>query len=945
MSAGLRKRASAGSVSARRHLRVLASAAVWATLLALVPASASAAFGISEFDGSLAEADGSPAVQAGGHPYEITTHVRFNTVGAAGEELPDESPKDLIIRLPAGLVGNPTAVPRCSEQDMSGFGAETHCPANTQIGVVALEVNFLGSVEEQEYALYNMEVPPGTPSSFAFNALGVVVHMYSHLRSESDYGLDLTLPNVNQTVPVIGATTTIWGVPADPRHDPERCALPDPVSGCPEPVPAEIAPRAFLTNATSCSDGAAVTSLRADSWTRPGLFVEAGYLAHDGSTPPVPVLTSGCDRVPFTPQISLAPTNDRAEAPAGVNVEWEIPAGPLEDPSGISQAAVKRIVLDLPQEMSLNPSAAEGLAVCTRVGYEAETATSAPGSGCPNGSKLGTVSIETPLLKEAVPGTIYLAKPYENPFGSLLAAYVVAKDPERGVSIKLAGEIAADPASGRLTARFDDLPQMPISRFRLSFREGQRSPLLSPRTCGPHTAEAEFVPWSASDPAHPRPSEVAHRSSAFTTDKTAAGEPCEAGAAPPFEPTVVAGTLDNEAGSYSPLVVQISRRDGEPEVSSFSARLPAGVSARLAGVETCTESEIATAAAKSGAAEMREPSCPAASEVGTARVGIGAGAGLSYVHGRVYLAGPYEDAPLSLAVIVAARVGAFDLGTQTIRAGVEVDRRTARMRLELGAGGSIPELVRGIRPHVRDLRILLDRPGFTVNPTSCAPLSLAASLEARGGAVSSASTRFQAAHCLTLGFRPRLRISLAGPTHRSANPELRATLTARPGDANLRRLGVLLPRTEMLDLSHVRNVCSRPRFRSDRCPASARIGRLEAWSPLLDRPLAGPVFLREGSHRLPDVAASLDGRIRLDLDGRVDAVGGRIRIGLAALPDLPLRKLRLVLEGGRKGLLVNNTELCRARPRARADFTGQNGKRSVSNPPVKVGCGNSPRKR
>ncbi len=73
----------------------------------------------------------------------------------------------------------------------------------------------------------------------------------------------------------------------------------------------------------------------------------------------------------------------------------------------------------------------------------------APGSNfCPDGSKIGTVKIKTPLLEPELEGAVYLAAQEANPFGSLIAMYIVAEDPVFGELDQARGRSVVEPADG-----------------------------------------------------------------------------------------------------------------------------------------------------------------------------------------------------------------------------------------------------------------------------------------------------------------------------------------------------------------------------------------------------------------------------------------------------------------------------------------------------------------
>jgi hypothetical protein len=433
---------------------------------------------------------------------------------------------------------------------------------------------------------------------------------------------------------------------------------------------------------------------------------------------------------------------------------------------------------------------------------------------------------------------------------------------------------------------------------------------------------------------------------------------------PPFHPGLEAGTLNNAAGSYSPFYTEITRKDSEQEITHFSIKLPPGVIGKLAGVSSCSDAAIAAAKAREreggGQEELNSPSCPAASEVGHSNVGSGVGNVLAYAPGKLYLAGPYHGSNLSLVSITAAKVGPFDLGTVVVRFALKIDPETAEVSVDGAKSDPIPHIVDGIPVHLRDIQAFVDRPDFTLNPTSCKKTSTASTVLGSGLNFASESddqpvtvtSPFQAASCASLGFKPKLALSLKGGTKRGATPAFKAVLTYPKGSyANIAKSVVTLPHSEFLEQAHIGTVCTRVQFKEgnipgEKCPAASIYGRAEAVTPLLSEPLKGPVYLRSSTHQLPDLVATLhNNQVDFALDGRIDSVkGGRIRNTFESVPDAPVSKFVLEMQGGKKGLLTNSTNLCKAKNHAISEFTGQNGKTYNTNPVLAAKCGKGKKK-
>jgi hypothetical protein len=906
--------------SPARRLIAMAIAA-WA-LLGLAPSSAPAAFGVAEFDGEVtSNAVGAPAVRAGSHPYAITTKVAFNTIEAGGYILPDGGFKDVHTLLPEGIVGNPHATRRCSLEEYyepgPAFGLPG-CPNNTAVGFARIRVDGAQKGILAHAAVFNMSPRPGLPARFAFRVFSANVFIDASVRTGEGYGIEVTVPDSPQPLAVTAINLTLWGVPSDPSHDSERgsCMRLAGPNG-EECSAATTEPQPFLSMPTSCV-GPTETSLRVNSWQEPENWQEASFLSHDAEGNPVEI--EGCDELKFQPSFQVQAQPGSAGSPSGLRVQVDIPQD--GSPEGRATSQLRKAVVTLPEGMTVNAAAANGRDACSfaQVGIDDPNPVS-----CPSSSRLGSVEIVSPLLASPLEGSVYLAKQGENPFGSTLAMYLVAE--AEGVFLKLPGKVEVDPATGQIAVTFDESPQLPFSHLDIQFFGGPRAALVAPEACGTYVAAATFSPWSGTAPVT--------RTSSFTVDSGPNGGPCPSGG---FTPTLNAGTVNPIGGNFSPFTLQIGREDGMRTLSSVDVMLPPGLLGKLAGIPYCPDGALAAipATVGTGVGEAASPSCPAASRIGFVSVSAGTGPDPVEVPGKAYLAGPYKGAPLSLAVVTPAVAGPLDLGNVVVRTALHVDPLTAQVR---AISDQLPTILAGIPLNLRDIRVNLDRDGFTLNPTSCDPMSIAGQIAGSGGATAPVSQRFQAASCASLGFQPKLSLRFSGATHRGAHPKLKAVLTPRSGDANLEKAVVTLPKTEFLENSHIRTICTRVQYAGNACPAASVYGYAQAWSPLLNEPLQGPVYLRSSDHKLPDLVAALDGQIHLDLPGRIDSPGGRIRTTFWAVPDAPVSKFVLTMQGGKKGLLVNNSELCRAKPRAKTEFSGQNGKRSVSSPLVKTSCG------
>jgi len=912
-------------------------------------------FGIERFSAQSEEEGGAVAKRAGSHPFQFTTTVQLNAGRHVGDVIEQPAlPRNLRFPLPAGLVGNVTPMPRCAISDFLTHDPTRNevfndkCDAEAAIGVAAVTFNAPGTLGflRQRVPVFNLPPAQGEPARFGIMPGGDPIVIDTAFDPDT-HRITALVRNATEAAQLISSTLSIWGYPGDPRHDNARgweCTFVEDIGPCQRPT--GLPDVALMRQPVSCN-APLDFGVEAEPWNVP-----LGSVVTSGTYTGEPQI--GCANVPFDPDIASAPSSKLAENPSGLEFQLDMPDSGLLNPKSIAEGQAKKVVVTLPKGMTINPSQGEGLVGCSPADLARETFSSPPGAGCPDASKIGEVQISTPLLSEEARGSLFVASPYDNPFGSLLALYMVAKVPERGILIRQAGKVETDPVTGQITTTFDDLPQLPFTSFNLRFRPGGRAPLVTPTACGNYDIVAQFTPWSAQDPDNPAPNEVVTRTSSFSVDRGVDGGACPSGGVPPFHPGLLAGTTNNAAGHYSPFNVRLTRNDGEQEFTNFSIKLPPGVIGKLAGIPFCPDAAIAAAKARTGAnggqEELDNPSCPAASQVGKTLVGAGVGSLLTYVPGKLYLAGPYHGSALSIVAITAAKVGPFDLGTVVIREALKVNPDTAEVFVDATGSDPIPHIIQGIPVHARDIRVYVDRSDFVLNPTSCERTSTASTVLGSGLDFGSSSddqpvtvtSPFQAADCQALGFKPKLSLRLRGGTRRGATPALEAVLKARKGDANIAGAQVTLPHSEFLEQSHIRTICTRVQFNAgdvpgEKCPAGSVYGHARAITPLLDEPIEGPVYLRSSPRPLPDLVAALhSGKIDVNVVGYIDSVkGGRIRNTFATVPDAPVTKFVLKMQGGKKGLLVNSTNICKGKNRAIADFTGHNGKTDLFKPLVK----------
>jgi hypothetical protein len=863
--------------------------------------AAQAQFEIVKAGGSV-QINGEFSRQAGAHP-DFTNTLGFPL---------GESIKEVKVELPPGFVADPTAFPTCTNTQLFelGEGKISNCPIPSQVGTALI---YFGGPENDETPtlvnIFNMAHGNEVPGLFALDIAGVLISFVPEVvprGDEGEYGIQVRVPTLSQAQPVTGAEVTFWGAPVDSSHDAIRF---DPSKN--EWGAASITPNLpFMTSPTYCSDTPGTTFMEADSWQQPQPFAHASFDAEADGTPYV---FNRCDIVPFQPSAEVHSGTHRAASTTGLDVEINVPQS--NTPYGIATADVKKIVTTLPLGMSVSPSAVAGLGACSLAQIDLGS-NSAP--TCPDSSKIGNVSIKSPVLNEPLEGEVILARQNENPFHSLFAIYLVAKGP--GFYLKLPAELNVDKQTGQVRTIFYHTPRLPFEEAHLDFRGGPTAPLVTPETCGTYQTKTEITSWASETPVV--------QAAPMLIDENCTGK----GA---FNPSLQAGVANPIAGANSPFTLRIRRNDGEQNIASLTATLPKGELARLKGVELCPEAQAAIGA------------CGPRSQVGISTTAIGTGAFPLFVPqpGKaptaLYLAGPYKGAPYSLITKVPAQSGPFDFGNIVVRTAVNVDPVTTQV---IAKSDPLPQLLEGVPISYRDVRIEVQKPDFTVNPTSCEQRSVTTTIDSVQGAQSHPSARFQVGNCANLDFAPKLALNLKGGTNRGDYQQFSATLTTHPHESNIAKVAVTLPHSEFLAQEHIKTVCTRVQFAAGagngaQCPKESIYGRARAFTSLLDQPLEGPVFLRSSSNPLPDLVVALHGQIDVDLVGRIDSVNGGIRNTFTTVPDAPVTKFTLNMQGGNKSLLVNSRNLCTGVNRATVLIDGQNGKSFNRRPAVGNGCG------
>jgi hypothetical protein len=837
--------------------------------------------------------------------------------------------RDITVNTPAGLIAAPQNIPQCTSVEL----ARKQCPVDSQVGL--LVVPLFGY---EILPLYNMQAPVGKLAQLA--ALQPLVAKPISIgiadRTESDYGLEFKTIGISNLIPPEYVVQQNWGVPADPVHDSLRFPYGETQLSCDKNPIAEVFANEFPIGKCSESfgtfEGGKVKGTPANSPATPfvqnptactgPLEMTAETLAYDLETDRVsttyPAMTA-CDQLTFNPSLSAKPTTEDADSPTGLDVNLTVPQ--TISPDSPVPSAIRDVYLELPEGLTVNPNAADGKFSCTAGQAKIGTRLQAE---CPDFSKVGSLGVKSSSFPEVLPGSVYLGEPLP---GDRYRLFLVADG--FSLHVKLPGTAIIDRATGQITVSFKDLPQFNFEEFDVHVFGAERGLLATPERCGTYAVKTTFVPWAT--PGVPEQTSTQF----FDINSGPNGTPCPPSARP-FSPQLEAGVTDNTGGSHTNFVFDVKRQDGEQNLDKVTVSTPPGFSAVLAGIPYCPDATLAELMQSSylGMTELGSARC-VASQIGTSLASAGTGSKPFSLPGRVYLAGPYNGAPLSLAVVTPAVSGPYDLGNVVVRVAVRVNPTTAQVT---AVADPLPQIIEGIPLRLRRVLVMLDKPGFAVNPTNCDPFSVATEITGDEGAVSHLSQHFQVANCSGLKYSPKVEITLRGGLNRLGHPAINAVFSQVFGEANSSSVSVTLPKGELLDNSHIGTVCTRPAFASDSCPPGSLIGTATASSPLLDQPLEGPIYLRSSSNELPDMVFDLEGQIDVEASARIDSVKSRLRASFENIPDVPLGRVTVSLMGGSRGLLQNSSSLCGTKKRAVVRVAGQNGANLSLRPTLIARC-------
>jgi hypothetical protein len=952
----------------------------------LTVSGAQSSFGLNTYEMSAEEPGGAPDTQAGSHPFQLTTTQEVNQTT---EPRPVGLGKDFHFNLPPGLLGDPSAIPRCTLKQFDTPGLEplneNLCPTDTVIGVnvthvIAFEAGSEPFVVRVEAPIFNLEPSPGEPARFGFVVEGTPVLVTTAVRTGGDYGVTATASDITQSIEFLSNEFTLWGVPGAQTHDKDRgraCLFLREREaegnggfgeGC--HLLAEPHPPAFLSLPTSCTGKPLESTVEGDSWEEPH-----NVFAPFFTTTPM-VTLAGCNHLPFLPSIKVTPDSEQASKPTGLDVDVHVNQNSILNPEGLAQSAVRDITVKLPAGVAIDPSSGDGLEACSEglVGFEAGRGVGGfgefptdpgvsypifssylPGSiaalaagdqeqlqpgknFCPNPSKIAEVTIHSPLLPSNQPlkGFVYLAAQEANPFGSVLAMYIVAEDPISGTLVKLpgkvmlcqaAGEVIAGmtcEALGQIVSTFENEPQLPFEDAELHFFGGERAPLTSPTRCGSYTTEASYTPWSGGEPVN--------ASSTFNITSGPNGAPCP-GAQLPFNPSLTGGATNVNAGAFSPFTLTMSRLPGEQNLQSVEAHLPPGLSGILSNIELCPEPQA------------NEGLCPEASKIGETTVSVGVG-GEPYTvsGGKFFITGPYNGtsgctvgqpgcAPFGITFEVPAKAGPYDFAkTQRnhpacdcvlVRGKIEINPYTAALTVTSNPPGTpdaIPTSIEGIPLEIQHVNAITTRGNFQFNPTNCNKMAVTGTIHSSEGGADTIGVPFQVTNCQALKFTPKFTVSTSGKTSKANGADL-VTKVTEPSEpfgsqANIAKVKVELPLQLPSRLTTLQKACTAAQFEKNPagCPSASFIGHAVVHTPLIPVPLEGPaIFVSHGNESFPSLTMVLQGYgVTIDLVGATFiSKTGITSTTFKTVPDQPFSTFELTLPEGKYSALAANGNLCK----------------------------------
>ncbi len=884
------------TVAARIPVRAIAVAAVLASSM-IVPVAAHAAgsLGVSVWEAGTCTGSESSVqteckysnssafyTQAAGHPPWGLTGFELTNSGAApnGSAL-----KRLRVDVPPGLAADPQALAVCSRAQ---FEANS-CPASTKAGFVSLkayvEIPLVPQTLTLKGNVYNLPQEPGLPLVFGIDVEGVQpltedVHLL--LEGHVSYAHEDVLAargvpsgdfhewfEINNIPTEVGVKVLGLEIDKAPLKTVESKLFFNGHAG-------KEGKENFLTMPSSCT-APSTSYLELETYGP----VEKASLP---TTPPVKV--EGCNKVPFAPTATIIPETSQYESPDGITTDVHVPQ--FEKSSQINTADIDNAEIALPEGMTLNPSAVNGLQACKQ--SQLHRGSAAPVE-CPAASKIGTVNIETDLPPGTLGGNVYLGQEDGTAaIEGLPHPFLIFIDAESvyDVSVRLEGQATPDPVTGRLRVTFNNNPQLPFSDLTLTLKGGPRAPLANPLSCQAVATSFAFSAYTGG-------------SFASSSPFTVTGCP----ASTPFALSQTTATSSPNAGAYTHYTFNLARADGNQYLGKVSTVLPAGLVGEIPHITRCPEPQAQTGA------------CPAASKIGTATAYVGAGSEPYPFSGPVYLTGPYQGAPYGLSIPIHAAAGPFDFGNVVTHATISVDPHSGRVTV---ATTDLPSIFKGVPLRLRNISVVVDQSNFLFNPSNCGPLATNTTLTSTLGAVQGGlSSPFSVSNCSALPFKPNFSAASAASTNatqlKANGASLRVNLLQGVHETNLHSVVAELPKSLPSRLTTLQKACPEATYAANpySCPSGSKVGSATVTTPVLPEPLKGPAYLvSHGGAAFPDLDLLLegDGGVRVILEGNTDIKNGITKSTFASIPDVPVSSFVLDLPQGANSVLTAIGTLC-----------------------------------
>jgi hypothetical protein len=847
--------------------------------------------------------------QAAGHqPFGITA-FSINTIGSIPEAIPTGVVTHVRTDVGPGVSTSPEAVGKCTMAEFegtevapgTGIFTPPACKAETEIGINKVIVYSPTATPKDvplEGKVYNVVQPNGLASLFGVALVlpkaltgqeGLVAHtlIEGHVEWAGNYH-DYYEINVSPNIPLIASRLSLFGNRGTTG------------SG------------GFITNPSNCAGpGPATTNT---------LTLKSSASQEGVRTYVTPIGTEGCDglppfaMVPFAPTFSLTPETKQSDQPDGITTELALPHDP--SPAGIDSSQLKTANVTLPEGMTLNPSAAQGLEACTPA--QARIHSPVAGVACPPKSEIGTVSLDVPALPAgSLTGSMYLGGPESGPITDPpYTVYLDAESPRYGISVRLKGEVVPNEATGRVTATFSENPEQPFSKLVLHFKGGALAPIANPLVCGSATTDVSFAPFTGTATASPAVGP-------FTVDSNGAGGACSSPL--PFTLSQSTASVPTTGGANTNFTLNLGRADGQQYLSHVSATLPPGLVGKIPAVPLCPEPQASLG------------TCSAASQIGTTTATVGSGAAPVQFTGPVFLTGPTGSAPYGMTTVINAAVGPFSLGNDIVRTGIEVDPITARVTV----AGNVPTIFKGIPLRLKALSVAINRQGFLVNPTNCGALATNTVLNSSLGATQTIATPFQATNCSSLVFKPKFTASSNAKTSRANGAALNVKVGYPSGiQSSIKSVLVTVPKQLPSRLSTLNKACLEKVFNANpySCPTSSRVGGATVVTPVLPAKLTGPAyFVSHGGAKFPDLDLVLSGNgITVILVGNTNISKGVTTTNFAAVPDVPVTSFETNLPVGKNSAVTAVGSLCKQSLIMPTTITAQNGKVIKQNTAISV---------